>query len=363
VKRGKSPSSERIRAGRDILFAVRPALAPVLLAWLATPAALAQEELPAEFHALCAAKPAPPSPPAVLYEVAEVVDGDTIHIWRDGRLVKLRLLSVDTEEKLAGRPSANPSKPETVFGHETMLWAQELFRGLAAEGQRPRVGLLLPEGPEQIDAYGRLLCHVLLPDGRDFNLMLVELGKSPYFNKYGNSEICHPLFALAQERARAQELGIWNPATNAPATAGVPAARRPYERLIPWWNQRAAAVERFRELRHAAPFEYVDAQVPAELAAALERGRPVEVFGSIAELFDEPSGDWTLLFSAPEGAPALRVSIPAARRAAFAALDLAGTREEYRQNYLYVNGLLAADGRGFRMRCEAPAAVRLAGPR
>jgi micrococcal nuclease len=337
----------------------------VLLAMLATLAALAQEQMPADDHVLlCATRPA--TPPAVLYEVAEVVDGDTIHVWRDGRLVKLRLLSVDTEEKLAGRPAANPSKPETVFGHETMLWAQELFRGLAPEGQRPRVGLLLPEGPEQIDAYGRLLCHVVLPDGRDFNLMLVELGKSPYFNKYGNSEICHPLFVQAQEWARAKQLGIWDPATNAPATGGVPSARRPYERLIPWWNLRAAAVERFRAERRHAPLEYVDAQVPSELAAALARGRPVSVFGSIAELFDEQSGDWTLLFSAPEGAPALRVSIPAARRAAFAPLDLAGTREEYRQNYLYVSGVLAADerwGRGFRMRCEDPAAIRLAEPR
>ena len=310
-----------------------------------------------------ASRGAPPTPPEILYEVEEVVDGDTIHIWRDGELTKLRLLSVDTEEKLAGRPSANPSKPETVFGHETMLWAQELFRGLAPANAQPRVGLRFPEGPEQLDVYGRLLCHVVLPDGRDFNLLLVELGKSPYFNKYGNSEICHAEFLAAQERARAQELGIWDPATNAPATSGVPAARRPYERLIPWWNLRAAAVDRFRALRREAPFEYVDAQVPAELEAALGRGRPVSAFGSISELFDEPNGDWTLLFAAPEGAPALRVRIPAARRAAFEPLDLAGTREEYRQNYLYVNGSLAATGRGFSIRCEAPAAIRIAEPR
>ena len=59
-----------------------------------------------------------PTAPVATYEVAKVVDGDTIHVMRNGELEKLRLLSVDTEEKLSGR-SFSPSKPETIFGQET----------------------------------------------------------------------------------------------------------------------------------------------------------------------------------------------------------------------------------------------------
>ena len=63
------------------------------------------------------------------------------------------------------------------------------------------VGLAFPDGVEANDVYGRLLCHVILADGTDFNLKLVELGKSPYFNKYGNSRICHDEFVATQAAA------------------------------------------------------------------------------------------------------------------------------------------------------------------
>jgi endonuclease YncB( thermonuclease family) len=329
-----------------VLLAFFPCLVPAL-----APAAQAP--------AIPAARAAPG---LELCEVAEVVDGDTLHVWRGGKLQKLRLLSVDTEEKLSKQSPPSPSKPATVFGHETMLWTRELVRSTAEPGRRPRVGLRFPPGPERLDAYGRALCHVILADGRDLNLLLVEQGKSPYFNKYGNSELCHAEFVAAQERARARGLGIWDPRTNAAATPGAPSAKRPYERLLPWWDRRAAAIDRFRALRAEAPAEHVDAGVASELEAAARRGRPVLVFGALCELSDEPGGDWTLVFCAPEGAPALSVRIPAQRRAAFAPLDLPGTLAEYRQNYVWVRGTLARSGDGFALRCEDPADLRVADP-
>src|SRR5262245_41079351 len=106
--------------------------------------------------------------PEVTVEVVKVVDGDTLDVRLEGEVVPLRLLSVDTEEKLSGRPLASPTKPQTVFGEETAQWAREFF---AALGRPARIGLAFPEGRRR-DPYGRLLCHVLLPDGRDFNLLL-----------------------------------------------------------------------------------------------------------------------------------------------------------------------------------------------
>jgi endonuclease YncB( thermonuclease family) len=60
-------------------------------------------------------------PPAERFEVARVVDGDTLHVLRGGRIDKLRLLSVDTEEKTT--PGFQNDKPATAFGDECARWA------------------------------------------------------------------------------------------------------------------------------------------------------------------------------------------------------------------------------------------------
>jgi len=307
------------------------------------------------------AAPAAPAPPAELYEVVQVVDGDTIHVLRDGEREKLRLLSVDTEEKLAPGMTASPSKPQTVFGEETALWARELFAALAREqaGGVARVGLRFPPGPERRDVYGRLLCHVLLPDGTDFNLLLVELGKSPYFDKYGRSRICHEAFVAAQERARARRLGIWDPRTNVPSDPAAPAAVRPYARLLPWWRARSDAIEDFR--RRAGP-RVIEAEDADALAAAARLTGEVEVFGEPERFFDESDGSLTVLFRASERGRAFRARIPAAARAAHEALELRALARELRQNFVYVSGDLVGGERGLEIVTSSPGQWRRAGP-
>ncbi len=300
--------------------------------------------------------------PTELFEVARVVDGDTLHIVRGGELQKLRLLSVDTEEKLTGNPNASPTKPETVFGEECALWAQEFFEGLAPGEDPPRVGLRFPDDVERADIYGRLLCHVILPDGRDFNLLLVELGKSPYFNKYGNSRICHEAFVKAQDAAQKEELGIWNPATNTAAEKGAPEAKRPYERLLPWWQARAEAIDAFRAAHAEDPEGHVEAEDVGALEAAAAQGREVRVFGTPYRFFDEEGGHWTVLLRATDRDRALRVRIAAEHRAAFDETTMRRTVEEFRQNYVWVKGVVVETGRGFDVHCTTPAAWSLAGP-
>ncbi|MEM7517800.1 MAG: thermonuclease family protein, partial [Planctomycetota bacterium] len=163
------------------------------------------------------------APPSELFDVTRIVDGDTIWIRRNEKEEKLRLLSVDTEEKLG--VDVSPTKPGTVFGEECALWAQRFFIGMGSDEEPPKVGLAFPDGREARDIYGRLLCNVVLADGTDFNVMLVRLGKSPYFNKYGNSRICHEAFVAAQIESRAADRGIWDPETNKPKTANTPAAK------------------------------------------------------------------------------------------------------------------------------------------
>jgi micrococcal nuclease len=303
-------------------------------------------------------------PPTELFEIVKVVDGDTIHVRRNGAIEKLRLLSVDTEERLGAGGQGSATKPQTVFGEECALWAQEFFAALATDGQPSRVGLLFPPemGAGKKDIYGRLLCHVVLPDGTDYDVMLVELGKSPYFNKYGNSTVDHAAFVAAQKHAQAGQLGIWNPEANAPSTPGAPAAKRPYRELLDWWDARALAVDDFRKRQAQNPELVVDCEDPVALKRAADAKREVEVFGEVDRLFDEASGDQTVLFRAPDKNKALRVRIPAAIREAHVVLDLPALTQEFRQNYAWFKGRVDVDERGFKMIAADPKRWRRAGP-
>src|SRR5688572_4431227 len=284
--------------------------------------------------------------PEVEVELVKVVDGDTLDVRLEGEVVALRLLSVDTEEKLSGRPLSSPTKPQTVFGEETAQWAREFF---AALGEHVHVGLVFPEGRRR-DPYGRLLCHVLLPDGRDFNLLLVAEGRSPYFNKYGNSLVAHEAFVAAQARARAAGLGLWNPATNRARKPGAPPAVRPYDELLPWWEARARAIDGFRARAAREPEAVFSHEDAAGLGRALalcraDPARRVTVFGAVERFFDETDGSLTVLLRSGDERTSLRARVPAARRAELEPFLRASTAE-FRQNYLYVSGRMERGERG-----------------
>lgn len=295
---------------------------------------------------------------AAWVEVARVVDGDTIHVQYEGKLEKLRLLCVDTEEKL-GSGASSPTKPQTVFGEECALWAVDFFGKLGKDGHPAKVGLLFPPGREKHrDPYGRLLCHVILPDGTDYNLLLVKLGKSPYFSKYGYSEIAHDAFVAAQAEARAKKIGIWDPKTNAPKTPGAPSAARPYDKLLPWWDLRAEAVRTYTDALAKGPEQVFEAESGASLAEAVAAGarrEPARVFGEIDRVFDESDGSQTVLFRAAVREEALRVRIPKSAVESMAALELARRGEEFQQNYVWYRGAIERDGKGYQSRCSDPA--------
>lgn len=306
-----------------------------------------------------------PVPPTELYDVEKVVDGDTVHIQRGGKLEKLRLSCVDTEEKFATN-STDPTKPSTVFGEDCAQWAAKFFADLAKPGEKPKVGLKFAGDREERDVYGRLLCHLILPDGRNFNLLLVELGKSPYFNKYGNDLVCHELFVAAQSRARNANRGIWDPATNVPKTEGARSARRPYEKLLPWWDARAEAIESYRAAAAKDAEHVAAADMPHELERALAtsaKGEDVSIFGSIQRIFREDDGSVTVLFRTGDKQPAFRAKFAREHVAKYEGLGLdKRDDEEFVQNFLWVKGRVVKGARGFDMACEDPARWRVAGP-
>jgi endonuclease YncB( thermonuclease family) len=303
----------------------------------------------------------------VWVELERVVDADTLWVRRDGQREKLRLACVDAEEKISAN-GFESGKPQTVYGHESAAWLRELLAPQESARARTRLRLVFPGAREQRDLYGRLLCHVELADGRDLNLLLVRAGRSPYFNKYGNSELAHADFVRAQEQARSERIGIWDPATNAPATEGAAAARRDYERLLPWWDARAQAVDALRA-RRAAGEPLFEIEDPAELerAAAWSREQRATAlcFGSPERSFDEADGSLTLLMRGPEQDARLRVRVPRSvlASAAVRALKLESRTRSDCQNYLWVRGALRPSPRGgYELEAALPSSIELAGP-
>jgi endonuclease YncB( thermonuclease family) len=356
-------SKARSSFDQDVLLSVPSPRADRMLALallaLGACAPPAPSEVPGATPAAAALAPTPAAEPPLVAEatatLVRVIDGDTLEVELDGARVTLRLSSVDTEEKIAGRASASASKPETVFGEETAQWARELFAEL---GPAARLGLAFPEG-RRTDAFGRLLAHVLLPDGRDYNELLVELGKSPYFDKYGNNPRRHAAFAAAEARARAAQRGIWDPATNRAREPGAPSAVRPYERLLPWWDARAAAIEGFRTRVAAGERGLISAEDGPGLAAAL--GTRATVFGELERFFEERDGSLTVLFRGLDEDAELRAQVPARERAALEH-ELRASTAEFRPNHWYVSGTLARNARGLVLRDTTRADWRLAEP-
>ena len=144
-----------------------------------------------------------------------MVDGDTIHVLLDGREEKIRLLRVNTPE------SVHPDKKQNVpMGKTASDYAKHRL-----DGQSVFLEYEVP-GKAERDKYHRLLAYVVLADGTNFNLELVERGLSSFYTPFGRGKYADA-FKEAEKRARDAGLGIW----------GDPELREKYLRLKSKWGQ------------------------------------------------------------------------------------------------------------------------------
>ncbi|MCB1188459.1 thermonuclease family protein [bacterium] len=133
-----------------------------------------------------------------LYEIARVVDGDTIKVLIEGKAVSVRIIGLDTPE------TVHPAKPVEYFGREATQRARELLDGHS-------VYLLPDQGDElQKDRYGRLLAHVWRDDGLLFAFEMIVDGYAFDYPKYPFREDYMELYAEAEEYARDNGLGLWS---------------------------------------------------------------------------------------------------------------------------------------------------------
>ena len=126
-----------------------------------------------------------------LYQILEVVDGDTVKISEIGTL---RLIGIDTPE------TKDPRKVVQCFGKEASENAKKLLSG-------QKVWLEFDESKSKTDKYGRTLAYIFREDGYFYNLETVKNGFAHSYREYPHPKLDE--FNLAEKQAREGKIGFW----------------------------------------------------------------------------------------------------------------------------------------------------------
>lgn len=150
---------------------------------------------PAPFQSRRAAVP----PNAVLAQVVNVVDGDTIDVLLDGEIRRVRYIGIDTPE------TVHPERGVEPFGLEASAANRALVEG---------THIWLEFDVEREDQYGRLLAYVYLEGGGMVNAILLQLGYAALYTWPPNVKYVE-LFIELQKDARCAGRGMWSNLTPA----------------------------------------------------------------------------------------------------------------------------------------------------
>ena len=137
-------------------------------------------------------RPLPRAEEAVLAEVVDVVDGDTIEVVLDGEEEDVRYIGVDTPESVA------PGEPVECFGERASEFNERLVGG-------ERVRLVFDA--ERRDVYGRLLAYVYVGE-RFVNAALVRRGYARTLTIAPNDTFAGRFDRLQQAAGNAGR-GLW----------------------------------------------------------------------------------------------------------------------------------------------------------
>lgn len=141
----------------------------------------------------------PKGPTDAGWRVSRVVDGDTIHVQRNGADVTVRLIGIDTPE------TVKPNSPVECFGPEASEFATSLLDGAM---------VTLEGDPSQspMDKYGRTLAYVwvdLAGSQRLFNLDAV-LGGYAREATYAGPYAWQGALRRAEALAKSEDRGRWS---------------------------------------------------------------------------------------------------------------------------------------------------------
>lgn len=129
------------------------------------------------------------------YDVAKVVDGDTLDVMIEGQKLRIRLIGINTPE------TVDPRKSVECFGKEASDKAKEILAG-------KKVFLEADASQTDRDKYDRLLRYVFLEDGTNFGLLMIREGYA-YEYTYDAPYKYQKEFKAAQKEASDAGKGLW----------------------------------------------------------------------------------------------------------------------------------------------------------
>lgn len=127
------------------------------------------------------------------YTVAHFNDGDTVQVDMDGTLETIRFIGIDTPE------THKPNTPVQCYGSAASAYTA---RRIGTQ----RIRLVSDSLTTNRDRYDRLLRYVVLEDGTNLNLELVQKGYAfAYAFPFARSQE----FNQAMEQAQKEKVGLW----------------------------------------------------------------------------------------------------------------------------------------------------------
>lgn len=136
------------------------------------------------------------------YPVQKIVDGDTIDVSIGGKIVRVRLIGLNTPE------SVDPRRPVECFGKEASAQMKKIIGGQSVR---------LETDPSQslYDKYDRLLAYVYAPlnskqEGLLVNQYIIAEGYG-YEYTYDLPYKYQKEFKAAESSARQSQKGLWAP--------------------------------------------------------------------------------------------------------------------------------------------------------
>ncbi len=142
----------------------------------------------------------PKGPTESGYVVSRVVDGDTVHVERDGTDLTVRLIGINSPE------SVKPGSPVECYGPQASDFAKAALTGRA-------VRLEFDATQGRTDQYGRTLAYLWVErPGRAptlFNRTAVQRGYA-FERQYGSTPYAwKATLRRAQEQAQQARAGLW----------------------------------------------------------------------------------------------------------------------------------------------------------
>ena len=126
-------------------------------------------------------------------KVLQAIDGDTLRVFLDGKIEKIRIIGIDTPE------TKDPRKPVQCYGPEASEQMHHLVDG--------KLVALEPQPHQDRDKYGRLLRYVSM-SGADLGALMISEGFAHSYKPFPHPRMKE--YNQLESTARKNGLGLWS---------------------------------------------------------------------------------------------------------------------------------------------------------